>query len=105
MTDNYRSYIPIGKHFASHDVVRHNIGEYARGDVYSNTAESFFALLKRGLYGTFHAVSKKHLHRYVNEFQYRWNTRHCSDGERISQAIKGADGKRLRYYQPIAKSA
>jgi len=105
MTDNYRSYIPIGKHFASHDVVRHNIGEYVRGDVYSNTAESFFAILKRGLYGTFHAVSKKHLHRYIHEFEFRWNTRHANDGERIAEAIKGADGKRLRYYQPTAKSA
>jgi transposase-like protein len=105
MTDNYRSYRSIGRHFASHDVVRHNIGEYARGDIYSNTAESFFALLKRGLYGTFHSVSKKHLHRYISEFAFRWNTRQVNDGERIAEAIKGADGKRLRYYQPIAKSA
>jgi transposase-like protein len=105
MTDGYRIYRTIGKHFASHDAVRHDLGEYVRGEVYSNTAESFFAILKRGLYGTFHAVSKKHLHRYVNEFQYRWNTRYNTDGERIAQAIKGADGKRLRYYQPIAKSA
>jgi transposase-like protein len=105
MTDNYRSYRSIGKRFAEHDVVNHSMGEYVRGDIYSNTAESFFALLKRGLYGTFHAVSKKHLHRYVHEFEFRWNTRYVNDGERIAEAIKGADGKRLRYYHPIAKSA
>ncbi len=101
MTDNYRSYRSIGKNFASHEIVRHDIGEYARGDVTSNTAESFFALLKRGVYGTFHAVSKKHLHRYVDEFAFRWNTRQVNDGERITEAIKAADGKRLMYRQPV----
>jgi transposase-like protein len=105
MTDNYRSYIPIGKRFASHEVVNHSTGEYARGDVYSNTAESFFAILKRGLYGTFHAVSKKHLHRYVNEFAFRWNTRQVNDGTRIAEAIKGAEGKRLMYREPVLRSA
>jgi transposase-like protein len=105
MTDQYRSYIPIGKHFASHETVRHDMGEYARGDVTSNTAESFFAILKRGIYGTFHAVSKKHLHRYVDEFAFRWNTRKVNDGERIVTAIKAAEGKRLLYRQPISKTA
>lgn len=101
MTDNYYSYHSIGKHFASHDIIRHTIGEYARGDVTSNTAESFFAILKRGIYGTFHAVSKKHLHRYIDEFAFRWNTRKVNDGERITEAIRAAEGKRLMYRQPI----
>ncbi|MDD5326603.1 MAG: IS1595 family transposase [Phycisphaerae bacterium] len=101
MTDSFRVYRSIGKNFASHDTVNHEIGEYARGDVTSNTAESFFAILKRGIYGTFHAVSKKHLHRYIDEFSFRWNTRKITDGERITAVIKGADGKRLMYRQPI----
>jgi transposase-like protein len=105
MTDDYRAYRTIGKPFAGHEFTRHSSGEYARGDVYSNTAESFFAILKRGLYGTFHAVSKKHLHRYISEFSFRWNTRQVNDGERIAEAIKSAEGKRLMYREPTAKSA
>lgn len=100
MTDDLRLYRNVGRQFASYDFVRHSYGEYARGDVSSNTAESFFSLLKRGIYGTFHAVSKKHLHRYIDEFAFRWNTRKVTDGERIAQAIRAAEGKRLIYRQP-----
>ena len=100
-TDELSSYHGIGRHFAGgHHTVRHSIREYARGDVHVNTAESFFALLKRGLIGTFHAVSKKHLHRYVNEFAFRWNHRKEDDGARTAAAIQGAEGKRLRYREP-----
>jgi len=68
-----------------------------RGPVYTNTVEGFFALLKRGIMGTFHSVSKKHLHRYVTEFEFRYNHRNVDDGERTRAAIKGAEWKRLRY--------
>jgi len=85
--------------------VRHSYGEYVRGDIHTNTIEGFFALLKRGLYGTFYAVSKKHLHRYVSEAEFKWNTRKVNDGERIAAAIKGADCKRLMYRGPAQKSA
>lgn len=61
------------------------------------TVEGFFSLLKRGLYGTFHAVSRKHLHRYVSEFQFRYNARNINDGERTALAIQSAVGKRLVY--------
>ncbi len=81
--------------------IRHGLGEYARGDAYTNTAESFFSLLKRGVYGTFHCVSKKHLHRYLAEFEFRWNTRKMDDGERFVVAIHGSEGKRLLYREPI----
>jgi len=81
------------------------VGIYVRGDIYTNTAESFFALIKRGVYGTFHAVSKKHLHRYISEFEFRWNHRKIDDGERTVAAIKSAEGKRLMYYEPIKKLA
>ena len=105
ITDELPAYKSVGKEFqGGHDVVNHNRKEYVRGDIYTNTAESFFALLKRGVYGTFHAVSKKHLHRYLSEFEFRWNTRKVDDGERVRAAIRSADGKRLTYYKPIKKS-
>lgn len=84
-----------------HETVQHNINEFSRGDVHVNSAESFFALLKRGLHGTFHSVSKKHLHRYVSEFVFRWNTRKLEDGDRLSKVIQMAEGKRLRYHEPV----
>lgn len=104
MTDEWRAYRKVGREFGGgHETVNHRAKEYSRGDVYTNTAESFFALIKRGIYGTFHAVSKKHLHRYVSEFEFRWNTRKLDDGERLAQAIQQSQGKRLMYREPIRK--
>ena len=62
-----------------------------------NTAESFFATLKRGINGTYHHVSKAHLPRYLAEFDFRYNARHISDGERAERAIRGTVGKRLTF--------
>jgi transposase-like protein len=102
MTDEHRSYQPVGQHFAGgHDTVCHSRKEYARGDVTTNTVEGFFSLLKRGIYGTFHSVSRKHLHRYAAEFEFRYNTRSISDGERVAAVIRAADGKRLMYREPV----
>ena len=61
------------------------------------TAESFFALLKRGIVGAFHSVSKRHLWRYADEFEFRWNHRKVSDHERMMAAIAQSGGKRLIY--------
>ena len=98
MTDEWRSYRGIGKEFAGgHSVVNHSIGEYVNGNKYTNTAESYFALLKRGVHGIFHHVSKQHLPRYCGEFSFRWNYRKVNDGTRAEAAIKGADGLRLTY--------
>ncbi len=98
MTDEFRSYNGIGKHFnGGHEVVNHGAKEYVRGDAYTNTSESFFALLKRGIVGAFHHVSKQHLHRYCNEFAFRWNNRKISDGERMIIVIRMINGKRLMY--------
>lgn len=96
MTDEWGCYKGIGKEFkGGHETVNHGLKEYVRGDVSTNTAESFFALLKRGVHGTFHHISKKHLNRYCDEFGFRWDHRRISDGERATQAVKGMEGKRL----------
>jgi len=102
MTDDWKSYGGLDKEFASHDVICHGDGQYARTSadgksVTTNTAESFFALLKRGHYGIFHSFSRVHTHRYCDEFAFRWDRRKVSDGERMVAAIKGAEGKRLMY--------
>ena len=98
MTDEFKSYNGIGKNFkGGHKVVNHGLGQYADGDANTNTAESYFALLKRGVNGTFHHISKKHLSRYCDEFAFRWNNRKVEDGDRVVEAIKGIVGKRLAY--------
>jgi hypothetical protein len=73
MTDEAAVYPRFKKDFASHEVVNHSLKEYSRGDDSTNTVESNFALLKRGLVGTFHHVSEAHLQRYATEFDFRWN--------------------------------
>jgi hypothetical protein len=102
MTDSSPIYrFTLGKPFAQHSMTDHSKGEYALPDgTHSNTVESAFALLKRGIYGTFHNVSRKHLHRYVAEFDFRWNGRKIDDGARTALAIRNAEGKRLRYKEP-----
>jgi transposase-like protein len=97
MTDEHHMYRKVGREFADHQRVMHSVYEYARGLAHTNTIEGFFSLFKRGLYGTFHAVSVEHLHRYLSEFQYRWNTRHLDDGARTALAIRKAAGRRLVY--------
>ena len=96
ITDEFKSYVGIEKNFkGGHGVINHGLGEYAKGDINTNTAESFFALLKRGVNGTFHHISKKHLSKYCNEFSFRWDNRKVTDGERTENAIQGFVGKRL----------
>ena len=98
MTDEWRPYLTVGREFkGGHHRVEHGAGIYAEGDKHVNTAESFFALLKRGIVGSFHHVSPQHLDRYCDEFSFRWSRRKIEDAERAAQAIKGGDGKRLTY--------
>lgn len=97
MTDQLQAYKKITGNFRSHQTVNHSSGEYARGDVHVNTAESFFSLLKRGLHGTFHHCDREHLFRYADEFAFRWNHRKKTDAERTVAALKAAPGKRLTY--------
>jgi len=98
MTDEWKSYIGIGKLFTGgHRIVNHGKGEYVNGDVSTNSVESYFALLKRGVHGTFHHISKHHLPKYCDEFSFRWNYRKTNDGMRTEEAVKGIKGKRLMY--------
>lgn len=102
MTDESKVYPSLGKSFANHHSVNHSAGEYVRlgGFVHTNSAESHFALLKRGIYGTFHSLSEAHLHRYLAEFDFRANTRKLTDSERCDALLTGAQGKRLLYRNP-----
>jgi hypothetical protein len=88
-----------------HSTVKHKIGQYVNPDgLNTNTAESYFALLKRGIHGSFHHVSKKHLHRYCDEFSFRWNGRKLEDTMRRDAAVRGSEGKRLMFYQPVGNA-
>ena len=101
MTDDSVVYPKIGEEYSGHGTVNHSAGEYVRGTFwYTNNAESYFALLKRGMMGSFHSVSGAHLHRYLAEFDFRYNTRKMSDAERGDELLRGAKGKRLMYHQP-----
>jgi transposase-like protein len=104
MTDEWLGYHNIKAICASHETVNHSEEEYAREDVTTNTVEGFFALLQRGIYGTFHSVTKRHLHRYLSEFEFRYNHRKLDDGARMVAAIQAADGKRLTYKEQTGKS-
>jgi len=102
-TDESGVYWAIGEKFASHKTVVHSADEYVRGDAHTNTAENFFSIFKRGIYGIYQHVSEDHLHRYLAEFDFRYSNRvrlGVDDAERTQRAIKGAAGKRLTYRQP-----
>lgn len=106
MTDENSAYFGIGAEFAGgHQVVTHSAREYVRGDAHTNTAESVFALIKRGIYGVYHNVSKRHLHRYLAEVDFRYNHRKVEDGERTVSAIQSGIGRRLMYREPERLSA
>lgn len=99
MTDEAPQYRSIAKGFSGHGTVNHSIDEYVRhgGFMHTNTVEGYFAILKRGIYGTYQHVSEQHLKRYVGEFDFRYNERHVSDAERTVKALQGVTGKRLTY--------
>jgi hypothetical protein len=99
-TDESRLYHGADKHFASHETVKHSAKEYVRGDVHTNSAEGFFGIFKRGMRGNYQHCAEKNLHRYLAEYEFRYNTRQITDGERAVLAIKGGEGKRLTYRQP-----
>jgi hypothetical protein len=97
VTDELSLCTTPGQAFASHETIKHRDGEYARGTVTTNTVEGFFSQLKRSIDGTHHHVTRRHLQRYLSEFDFRYATRKMSDGERTVATIRKAEGKRLRY--------
>lgn len=100
MSDESHLYHGADRHFASHDTVNHGRKEYVRGEVSTNTIESFFGVFKRGMKGTYQHCAEKHLHRYLAEFDFRHNHRAAlgyDDEMRASVAIKGAANKRLYF--------
>jgi len=99
MTDDAGQYRKVSDDFA-HEVVNHSADEYVRGEAYTNTVEGVFSILKRGITGTFHHVSQQHLHRYLAEFDFRYNNRLAlgvEDLSRAERALRGIVGKRLTY--------
>lgn len=105
-TDEAKAYKTFGHEFAAHETVNHSEDEYVRytpdGVVTSNAAENFFSQLKRSLDGTHHHVSRKHLHRYLGEFDFRYSTRDLSDTERMLLLYDQAEGVRLTYRPMVA---
>jgi len=101
MTDESPVYPPIVKEFSGHGAVNHSAEEYVRAFFWhTNTTENYFSILKRGIIGTYHHVSEAHLHRYLAEFDFRYNQRArlgIDDAERLAKATKGISGKRLTY--------
>lgn len=90
----------------NHHSVNHSINEYVRGDIHTNTVESYFAIMKRGIFGVYHHVSPQHLKRYLAEFDFRYNERlalNVSDAERAAKAIAGVVGKRMTYQRSTSR--
>ena len=107
MTDESVVYTSVGREFNGHSVVNHSAKQYVTtgGFKHSNTAENFFSIFKRGVIGTYHHMSEAHLARYTGEFDFRYNTRLMSDGERADIALSRIGGKRLTYRRTDAIAA
>jgi transposase-like protein len=109
MTDEGTVYPPVANGFAGHGTVNHSIEEYVRGGFWhTNTVESYFSILKRGLIGTYHHVSPQHLKRYLGEFDFRHNERAAlgvDDPKRAEKAVRGVAGKRLTYQEADRRAA
>jgi hypothetical protein len=112
VTDEASHYWDVGREFASHDRVNHGLDEYVRYErdadgaefvVHTNTVEGYYSVFKRGMKGTYQHCSEKHLHRYLAEFDFRYNNRSAlgvNDLMRAEEAAKGIVGKRLTYRRP-----
>jgi hypothetical protein len=102
-TDESKLYIKVGGQFAAHETVNHSAKEYVRGDVTTNTVENYFSVFKRGMRGVYQHCAEKHLHRYLAEFDFRYNNRAAlgvDDATRANVLAAGIVGKRLTYRRP-----
>lgn len=103
MTDDAKQYTRLNRHFASHDAVKHSLGEYVNrinAAIHTNTVEGYFSVFKRGMKGVYQHCAKEHLHRYLAEFDFRYNNRKfkdISDTQRADILLRGIVGKRLTY--------
>jgi len=102
MTDSHNGYVGLDKEFSSHESVNHSEDEFKRGQVYTNSVEGFFSIFSRTIFGIYHQVSPKHLHRYCTETAYRYNFRKMTDKERFERTISNVEG-RLKYNTLIDK--
>jgi len=100
MTDESGIYIALGREFSAHGTVNHRQDEYVNGDAYTNTVEGFFSIFKRGFKGIYQHCGENHLHRYLAEYDFRYNNRIAlgvDDARRADIALLGIEGKRLTY--------
>jgi len=103
-TDESVIYKIVPWQFDSHETVKHSAKEYVRGDAHTNTVEGYFSIFKRGMKGIYQHCSEKHLHRYLAEYDFRYNTRTAlgyNDADRAAELAKGIRGKRLTYRRPV----
>lgn len=103
ITDAHLGYRGLNEEFQAHEAVNHMVMEFRRGIAFTNSVEGFFSVFKRTIFGTYHQVSPKHLHRYCAETSYRFNTRKITDAKRFQLVISSPQG-RLTYKQLIEKS-
>ena len=101
MTDEHAAYRGLDHEFSGHETVAHSRGEYVREDAHTNTLERAFSLFKRQIVGAHHHVSPEHLERYWDEFEWKYNRRKSTEGEKMEMALKATEGKRLMYKQPM----
>jgi transposase-like protein len=102
MTDEANMYRDIGIDFAGHERVSHKAKEYVRGEAHTNTLEGYFSIFKRGMKGVYQHCGEQHLHRYLSEYEFRYNNRIAlgiNDVTRAANAVKAAEGRRLTYRQ------
>ena len=104
MTDSAHAYVNVGKEYAFHGVVNHDIHEYVKdGIIHTNTIEGAFSHFDRMVIGTYHNISRKHMQAYANECAYRYNTRKRTDPIRFEDTVLKCSGVRLTYNNLIAK--
>jgi transposase-like protein len=100
MSDEFGGYKDLNKEFKDHKVVRHGRKQYVNGDAHTNSIEGFWSMMKRGINGVQHHVTRKHMHRYSDEYAYRYNTRKLTDIERFHMFFQHCSG-RLTYVELI----